>query len=193
MIDLSKIKEGESADLGAVGELKIVMSWEQPKSGGLLGRLNDRFNATDIDVSAIIYSGGEAVDYVSPKGHPYALGGAVAHQGDVQRGSGEGSGETIVAYLSRIRVEDADIDAMAITASCAKGGFDKIAGAVCRLFVDGVATTPIRFSVTSSHTGALLAVVKKTPGGWSFSREKAYGPGGDWRQLAGLAAGRVGA
>lgn len=92
MIDLSKIKEGESADLGNVAELKIVLSWEQPKSGGFLGKLKDRFDATDIDVSAILYASGEAVDYVSPKEHPYALGGAVTHQGDVQRGSGEGAG-----------------------------------------------------------------------------------------------------
>ena len=193
MIDISKIKDGESADLGTVGELKIVLEWEQPKSGGLFGKLKDRLDATDIDVSAILFAAGEAVDYVSPKGHPYALGGAVTHQGDVQRGSGEGSGETIVAYLSRIREQDGDIDAIAVVASCARGGFEKIAGAVCRIYTDGTHRGNIRFSVTTNHTGALLAVVRKTEAGWTFAKEKAYGPGeGGWRTLAGLAYGAVG-
>jgi stress response protein SCP2 len=192
MIDLSKIKEGESADLGIVGELKIVLEWEQPKAGGFLGKLKDRFDTTDIDVSAILFSQGEAVDYVDPKEHRYALGGAVTHQGDVQRGTGEGSGETIIAYLSRIREQDADIDAIAIVASCARGGFEKIAGAVCRIYTDGGHRGNIRFSVTTGHTGALLAVVRKSQVGWTFAKEKAYGPGeGGWRALAGLAHGRV--
>lgn len=193
MIDLSKIREGEAADLGAVGELTVVLSWDQPTSSGLFGKLRDRFDTTDIDVSAILYSGGEAVDYVSPKEHQSALRGAVVHQGDVQRGNGEAAGETIVAQLSRIHADDGDIDAMAITASCAKGGFDKIAGAVCRVYCDGHHRGNVRFSVTSGHTGALLAVVRKTDTGWTFSKEKAYGPGGTWRHLAALAAGRVSA
>jgi len=186
----------EVAPLGAVGVLEVELEWEQPQvGGGFMGRLRDRFDATDVDVAGILFEGDEPVDYVDPKQHPSALGGAVVHHGDVKRGAGEGGGERITMRLQDIRDTDGDITAIALTASCPKGDFSKVAGAVCRIFDASNGTRQhlgnVRFAVTGGHTGALLGVVRKTAGGWSFAKTKQYGQAGNWRQLAGLARGRV--
>ncbi len=181
---------------GAVAVLEIELEWEQPTSGGgLMGKLRSKLDETDVDVSAILFEGDEAVDYVSPKEHQRALGGAVAHAGDVKRGNGEGGGEKITMRLADIRDKDGDISAIALVAACSKGNFSKIAGAVCRIYDatsgERVHLDNVRFAVTGNHTGALLGVVRKTDAGWSFTKAKAYGQAGHWRHLAGLARGRV--
>jgi stress response protein SCP2 len=196
-LDWKKSGNEESAELGAVGVLEIELEWEQPETGrGLMGRLRGKLDGTDVDVSAILFEGDEAVDYVDPKSHPRALGGAVVHGGDVVRGQGEGGGEKITMRLADIREQDSDITGIALTASCSRGNFSKVAGAVCRIY-DGSGGTRVhlgnvRFAVTGEHTGALLGVVRKTPVGWSFTKAKAYGVAGSWRHLAALARGRVG-
>lgn len=181
-----------SSDGRPVEVLQVLLEWEQPGRTGFLGRFKP---TTDIDVSAIIFCGSEDVDYVSPKEHPRALSGAVIHHGDVVAGQGEGGGERITMKLAELRADDDDITAIALTASCAKGGFNKIAGAVCRIYdmqpVGPAHLGNVRFSVSENHTGALLGVVKKTDTGWTFTKTKQYGPGGDWRTLAHLARGHV--
>lgn len=186
----------EIAALGAVGVLEVELEWEQPQEGrGLFGKAKALMNATDVDVAGILFEGDEPVDYVDPKQHPSALGGAVVHHGDVKRGAGEGGGERITMRLQDIRDTDGDITAIALTASCPKGDFSKVAGAVCRIFDASNGTRQhlgnVRFAVTGGHTGALLGVVRKTADGWSFAKTKQYGQAGNWRQLAGLARGRV--
>jgi stress response protein SCP2 len=196
-LTFTKHGEHEIADLitaggQPVGILEVILSWDQPTGGGFLGRLKPK---TDVDVSAILFVDDEDVDYVSPKEHPTALGGRVHHHGDVKQGKGENAGEKISMHLNDIRTDDADITAIALTASCATGSFDRIAGAACR-FYD--ATRPereplgvVRFSVSADHAGSLLGVVRKTDLGWTFAKTKAYGAGGNWRTLANLARGHV--
>jgi stress response protein SCP2 len=186
----------ETAPLGAIGVLEVELEWEQPQEGrGFMGKLKSRMNETDVDVAGILFEGEEAVDYVDPKQHPSALGGYVVHHGDVRKGQGEGGGECISMRLADIREVDGDITAIALTASCPKGDFSKVAGAVCRMYDASNGTRQhlgnVRFAVTGEHTGALLGVVRKTPDGWVFAKTKQYGAAGNWRQLAGLARGRV--
>ena len=186
----------EVAPLGSVGVLEVELEWEQPQAGGgFMGKLKGLRDATDVDVAGILFEGDEPVDYVDPKQHPSALNGAVVHHGDVKRGTGEGGGERITMRLADIRDTDGDITAIALTASCPRGDFSKVAGAVCRVFDttsgEKVHLGNVRFAVTGGHTGALLGVVRKTADGWSFTKTKAYGRAGNWRQLAGLARGRV--
>lgn len=186
------------ADGGSVAILEVELEWEQPSSGGgLFGKLKSMRDETDVDVSAILFAGDEAVDYVSPKEHQSALGGTVVHHGDVKRGSGEGGGEKISMRLADIRTQDDDITSIALTASCSRGNFSKVAGAVCRIFDasggERVHLGNVRFAVTGEHTGALLGVVRRTASGWTFAKAKAYGSAGNWRHLASLARGRVAA
>lgn len=196
-LNFTKADNGdEVAPLGAVGVLEVELEWEQPQEGrGLFGKAKALLNVTDVDVAGILFEGDEPVDYVDPKQHPSALGGAVVHHGDVKRGTGDGGGERITMRLADIRDTDGDITAIALTASCPRGDFSKVAGAVCRVFdtTSGarVHLGNVRFAVTGGHTGALLGVVRKTADGWSFTKTKAYGQAGNWRQLAGLARGRV--
>ena len=196
-LNWTKANDEEVAPLGAVGVLEVELEWEQPQGSGLIGRALAKMRETDVDVSAILFEGDEAVDYVDPKEHQKALGGSVLHGGDVRRGQGEGGGERIVMRLADIREMDGDITAIALTASCTKGSFSNIAGAVCRIFDSSsgerVHLGNVRFAVTGGHTGALLGVVRKTDAGWNFAKAKQYGQAGGWRQLAGLARGRVGA
>lgn len=180
----------------SVAVLEIELEWEQPSSGGgFMGRLKAKLDETDIDVSAILFDGDEPVDYVSPKEHQRALSGAVVHGGDVRKGNGEGGGEKVTMRLADIRERDSDIGAIALVAACSRGSFSKIAGAVCRIYDasggERVWLDNVRFAVTGDHTGALLGVVRKTDAGWSFVKAKQYGQAGHWRQLAGLARGRV--
>lgn len=194
-LSFTKNGDEEIAALGSVGVLEVELEWEQPQTGGgLMGRLKGLRDATDVDVAGILFEGDEPVDYVDPKQHPRALGGAVVHHGDVRKGQGEGGGERITMRLADIRETDGDITAIALTASCPRGDFSKVAGAVCRVFdtTDGrVHLGNVRFAVTGGHTGALLGLVRKTPDGWSFAKTKVYGAAGNWRQLASLARGRV--
>lgn len=195
--DTEPVADLVGTDGGTVNVLEIELEWEQPTSGGgLMGRLKAKLDETDVDVSAILFENDEAVDYVSPKEHQRALSGAVAHGGDVKRGTGEGGGEKITMRLADIRDKDADITAIALVAACSKGNFSKIAGAVCRIYdasrPERVWLDNVRFAVTGDHTGALLGVVRKTDSGWSFTKAKAYGQAGNWRHLAALARGRVG-
>jgi stress response protein SCP2 len=196
-LSFTKNGDEEVANLpSAVGVLEIELEWEQPQAGGgFMGKLKGLRDATDVDVAGILFEGDEPVDYVDPKQHPSALGGAVVHHGDVKRGTGEGGGERITMRLADIRDTDGDITAIALTASCAKGDFSKVAGAVCRMFDASngarVHLGNVRFAVTGGHTGALLGVVRKTVDGWQFAKTKQYGQAGNWRQLAGLARGRV--
>jgi stress response protein SCP2 len=175
-----------------VGILELVLGWDQPETGGLLGRFKPK---TDIDVSAIIFVDDEDVDYVNPKEHPSALAGKVYHHGDVKAGKGEAGGERISVRLTDLRREEDDITAIALTASCAAGSFDKIAGAACHIYdatrTDKTLLGTVRFSVSSGHSGALLGVLKRTTDGWLFTKAKEYGPGGNWRTLANLARGHV--
>ncbi len=193
----TKVGDSESADLVSsngttVGILEVVLGWDQPGGGGLLGRFKPK---TDVDVSGIIFVGDEDVDYVSPKEHPSALNGRVYHHGDVRAGKGEAGGERVSLRLSELRTEERDITAIALVASCATGRFDKIAGAACHIYD---ATGPqrelldtVRFSVSKNHSGAVVGVVQKAETLWTFTKVKQYGPGGDWRALANLARGHV--
>ncbi len=183
-------------DGNTVAVLEIELEWEQPTSGGgFMGKLRSKLDETDVDVSAILFDGDEAVDYVSPKEHQRALSGAVVHAGDVKRGNGEGGGEKIAMRLADIRERDSDITAIALVAACSRGNFSKIAGAVCRIYDassgERVWLDNVRFAVTGNHTGALLGIVRKTDAGWSFTKAKAYGAAGNWRHLAALASTRV--
>ncbi len=190
-VDDHEVAELLSATGTPVGVLDVVLTWDQPTGGGILSRLRAK---TDIDVSAILFVEDEDVDYVSPKEHQSALGGRIRHHGDVKAGQGDGGGEKITMCLSDIRSEDADITAIALTASCATGSFGKIAGASAKFFDAASAAQPlgtVRFSVSADHAGSLLGVVKKTGTGWTFTKAKAYGPGGNWRTLANLARGHV--
>lgn len=197
-LDFTKSANGdETAELGAIGILEVELEWEQPQTGGgLFGKAKALLNATDVDVAGILFEGDEPVDYVDPKQHPHALGGAVVHHGDVRKGQGEGGAEKITMRLADIRQDDSDITAIALTASCPRGDFSKVAGAVCRVYDASNGARQhlgnVRFAVTGGHSGALLGVVRKTPDGWVFTKTKQYGQAGNWRQLAGLARGRVG-
>lgn len=193
--DTEPVADLVGADGGGVAILEIELEWEQPQTSGMFGRLKAKLDETDVDVSAILFERDEPVDYVSPKEHQRALGGAVVHGGDVKRGAGEGGGEKVTMRLADIRDKDSDITALALVASCSRGSFSKIAGAVCRIYdasgSERVWLDNVRFAVTGDHTGALLGVVRKTDSGWSFVKAKQYGQAGNWRHLAALARGRV--
>lgn len=178
---------------GALTELIAEVTWDQPQHGGILGGLRNRAGRTDVDLSAIIFAGGEPIDYADPKTHPIAQDGAVAHSGDAKTSAG--GGEAITLKLTEL---DDDITAVAFVISCATGRFDKITNTkVTFRSADGAKLGTQRFSVTTDDNGAAIGYVTRAfgSGTWTYQEQKRYGrvdyarlaTGQGWRQLADIA------
>jgi stress response protein SCP2 len=175
--------------------LRVEFNWEQPQERGMLGGLRNRMNQTDVDLNAIVFAGGEAVDYVDSKSHSRTIDGTVIHSGDVKKGTGTG-GEVITINL---RDMPADINAIALALTCATGSFEKVTGTRATFYnQDGELLGQQRFSVITEHNGAVVGAVKRVGDGitWEFNDTKRYGriefgrqaAGQAWRALAAIAA-----
>lgn len=91
---LALTKEVGPADLSSMTGMAVGASWDptQGSAGGALGWLN-RKRGTDLDLLAVIFTGGEPVafaglDSLDPLGN-----GSVTHTGDNQTGAGAGDDE----------------------------------------------------------------------------------------------------
>lgn len=185
-------KEGEAqvADVGDIGSVEVVLEFEQTKAKGMLGGLRNKFQPADPDLVAIVFAGSMAVEAADPKNRHTAAGGCVQHTGDA---AGSGS-ESVILRLGEFKTEDADLTGVALVAACSDG-FSRVEGAKARIYdtTGGIRDllTTVRFDLLGSHTGALLATVKRTESGWQFRREAVYGSGSDWRSYARMATGRI--
>jgi len=195
MIDLSKASAILADENGKLDTITMELSWEQPEAKGFLARAKRaaRLDGVDIDANVLLFSGGEAVDYVGPE-HLSALSGRLRHHGDVKRGSGEGAGERVTLELEAIRGRDADITDMVITASCKTGDFSQIASAVARFYRgsevdDAFQIGVVRFPVLGGHTGMILARLTSTPEGWRYVKISQKVQARSWRDLAAAAIG----
>lgn len=189
-LDLNKRDVELVSESGAaVSTIEIEFAWQEPTRGGLRGMLGG--GGVDVDASAVYYTGNEPTGYVSPS-NLSALGGSMRHHGNVKKGKGEGSGERITIDLASIRSVDGDVEAFALVASCAKGNFDKVSEAVCRIYdASGggqVHLGNVRVPIQGQHTGVVIGTIKQSPTGWRFSKaDKVRGDAREWRQLGELA------
>src|SRR4029079_2706840 len=94
--------------------------------------------------------------------------GSVTHQGDNQSGTGEGDDESIRVDLGRVH---GPVDTILFLVSSYMGqSLAWVANAYCRLVDDETDEELARFTLTFSieETGAVLALLRRTPSGWAL-------------------------
>jgi len=186
-----------TTDAGAaIEKIRIVFDWEEAKAKGFLKRTFDR--GVDVDTFAVVYQGTDPIEAVRPE-RTIGVGGAIVHGGDVKRGAGEGVGENITFDFTQIREQDDDIAAIAVTAACKSGGFDRVEMATAMIFdVTGAGDGPgrklgqVRVPIQGSHTGAVIGTLKKTSEGWAWRTSGKLGQGRTWQELGHLAVTELG-
>ena len=170
-------KEGNArvADLPAVSGLEFEMLFEQKRGGGVFGRIRNAVAPADPDLVAAVFVGSSPVDYVEPKHRRSVLNGTVVHRGDA---AGNGI-ETLAVNVQAMLADDDDIDGIAIGGICpGDEGFSRVAGVTVRVYDTSTGQRQqrgvVRFDITTSYSGVLIATVKKTPTGWQIRNEPQY-------------------
>ena len=118
-ITLSKA-DGDNPIDGLV-RLAAGISWDTTAgmTGGLWGKVKQKLG-TDLDLIAILTSGGEPVRYAGLDVLDPAQNGSVTHSGDNQTGHGEGDDETVT--LDFTRLNGTPVDGVLFIAAAFKKG-----------------------------------------------------------------------
>lgn len=152
------------ADKSPLSRIRLGLGWEAAKRGFFGGSKN-----VDLDASAILISGQEAIDIVY-YGQLKSRDGAIRHTGDNLTGDGDGDDEQILVNLNEL---PAHIDKVVlVVTSYSKQTFDSVRDVYAR--VNDVAdydTEIVRYSLgdTGRHTANIIAKLTREPGGWQFT------------------------
>lgn len=193
MPSLIKISANQPAPLANDGvpvtSVAFGFGWDVSGGGkkGLMGRLN-RFKGVDLDASLIALDATGTAIGVAWYDNPRPLGGAMVHLGDNTTGRGDGDDETITADLERLPEE---VEMLVCTLSSFKGAsFEKVNNATFNIYDanQGNALIGQTFLPVQSHeTGAIMATVRRSAGGWTVRKHNIFGPGNTWQHLVRLA------
>jgi tellurium resistance protein TerZ len=121
----------------------------------------------DLDATALQFTGSQLFD-VAFYNNLTTRDGSVTHEGDNQTGSGEGDDESIRVDLARVH---GPVDTILFMVSSYMGhSLAWVANAYCRLVDDETDEELARFTLTFSieETGAVLALLRRTPSGWAL-------------------------
>ncbi|MFE4537210.1 TerD family protein [Streptomyces scopuliridis] len=152
------------------GELTVVrmgLGWQAARKG-FFARMTAR--EIDLDASALLFAGKEAVDVVFFQ-HLTSDDGSVRHTGD-NRVGGAGQGgddESIVVDLQRVPVH---VDQIVFTVNSFTGQtFEEVDNAFCRLVDETNGQELARHTLTGGgkHTAQIMAKVYRSGGGWQMS------------------------
>ncbi|MGH6614001.1 TerD family protein [Sphingomonas sp.] len=177
-------------EAGGSGLSKIALGvgWDVvKKKGGLLGGLFGGGGATeiDLDASCIAFDAhGNVVDLVWFQ-QLISNDGSIRHSGDNLTGEGDGDDETISIDLPRL---PAGIETLVLTVNSFRGQtFNEVDNAYGRVVDLATGRELTRYDITDagSHTGLILASLKRTGGEWVF---KALGERTSGRTAQDLAA-----
>jgi tellurium resistance protein TerZ len=160
-------------EAGGSGLSKIALGvgWDvAKKKGGLLGGLFGGGGPTeiDLDASCIVFDGsGGIVDLVWFQ-QLVSKDGSIRHSGDNLTGDGDGDDETISIDLTRL---PAGVETLVLTVNSFRGQtFNEVDNAFGRVVDLGTGRELARFDITDAgtHTGLILASLKRTGGEWVF-------------------------
>ena len=172
-----------SKEAGPAGLTSIALGvgWDVAKSGGFLSRLTGGGNdSIDLDASCIAFDGGNNVVDTVWFQQLVSRDGSIRHSGDNLTGEGDGDDETIAINLATL---PGGIETLVLTVNSFRGQtFDKVANAYGRV-VDLKSNRELArydISESGSHTGIILASLKRSGGEWQF---KALGERTDGRQV----------
>ena len=155
---------------GALTQVAMGLGWDVRKPKGLLGGLfGSSGGDIDLDASCLLFSGsGELVDQVWFR-QLASDDASIVHSGDNLTGAGEGDDETINVDLTRV---PSSVQSLIFTVNSFRGDtFDRIENAYCRVVDTGSNQELVRYDLTGagSHTGQVMARLKRANGGWEFT------------------------
>jgi len=158
---VTQLSAGESFEVPST-RVRMGIGWDKDAGAGLArtGRPE-----VDLDATALQFTGKQLFD-LAFYNNLATRDGSVTHQGDNQSGSGEGDDESILVDLDRVH---GPVDTIVLLVSSYQGhSLEWVANAYCRLVDDATDEELARFTLTFSvkDTGAVLALLRRTPSGW---------------------------
>lgn len=144
-------------------KIQLGVGWDVAKGFMGFGGGGD----IDLDASCLLYSAGSLVDQVWFS-QLRSRDGSVTHSGDNLTGAGDGDDEVINVDLARV---PQNVDALVLTVSSFRGQtFDRVKNAYGRVVdaASGKEMSRYDISRSGSHTGVILAVLRREGDGWSF-------------------------
>lgn len=153
----------------SLSKVSMGLGWDPAKPSGFFGKLLGGASEIDLDASCILFDAQkQPLDNVWFQ-QLQSRDGAIQHSGDNRTGEGEGDDETIQVDLNRL---PANVQTLVFTVNSFQGQtFDKVANAYCRLVDLSSRKELARFDLTGkgSHTGVVMAVLKRTAAGWDMT------------------------
>jgi tellurium resistance protein TerZ len=160
---MTQLSAGETYDISAT-RVRMGIGWDKDPGAGY-ARTGRR--EVDLDATALQFTGSQLFD-VAFYNNLTTRDGSVTHEGDNQTGSGEGDDESIRVDLGRVH---GPVDTILFMVSSYMGhSLAWVANAYCRLVDDETDEELARFTLTFSieETGAVLALLRRTPSGWAL-------------------------
>ncbi|KAF0846044.1 TerD family protein [Nocardia caishijiensis] len=142
----------------------VGLGWDPAPPTGPFG--NTRKDI-DLNVTALAFAG---YDFVDAAFHEQLTSrdGALRHLGDSVTGDGDGDNEVITVDLTRVA---AAIDTIVFLVTCYTGQtFDQVVNGFCRVSdsVSGMELVRVDLSRATSHTGFVLAKLRRAEASWEF-------------------------
>lgn len=154
---------------GALRKVVLGLGWDAAKPTGFFGKLMGSTTEIDLDASCVMVdSSGKAADLVWFRQLKSNCGN-VQHSGDNRTGEGDGDDESILVSLSSL---SSDITSLVFTVNSFTGqNFSAVANAYCRIIDADTGKELARLNLTDqgNHTGLIMAYLKRTSDGWSFT------------------------
>jgi tellurium resistance protein TerZ len=160
---MTQLSSGETYDISAT-RVRMGIGWDEDPGAGY-ARTGRR--EVDLDATALQFTGSQLFD-LAFYNNLATRDGSVTHQGDNQSGTGEGDDESILVDLGRVH---GPVDTILFLVSSYMGqSLAWVANAYCRLVDDETDEELARFTLTFSieETGAVLALLRRTPSGWAL-------------------------
>jgi tellurium resistance protein TerZ len=160
---MTQLSAGESLDLApSLTRVRMGIGWDKDAGAGLArtGRPE-----VDLDATALEFTGKQLFD-LAFYNNLATRDGSVVHQGDNQTGSGAGDDESILVDLTRVH---GPVDTVLFLVSSYQGhSLQWVPHAYCRLVDDTNDEELARFTLTLevTDTGCVMALLRRTPGGW---------------------------
>lgn len=154
------------SDGGSLAAVRMGLGWQAAPRRGLFRRTK----AIDLDASAVLFAGEQAVDVVFFR-HLVSDDGSVRHSGDnLVGGAGQGEDdETIMVDLQQV---PSTVDRIVFTVNSFTGQtFAEVANAFCRLLDAGNGQELARYTLTGGgdYTAQIMAKVQREDGGWQMT------------------------
>ncbi|MET7285123.1 TerD family protein [Streptomyces sp. NPDC005573] len=151
---------------GTLTSVRMGLGWKAAKRRGLFG---SRTREVDLDASAVLFAGKEAVEVVWFR-NLVGMDGAVRHTGDnLVGGAGQGGDdESILVDLQRV---PARVDQIVFTVNSFSGQtFAEVENAFCRLVDEAAGQELARYTLTGGGqaTAQIMAKVIRQGDGWSM-------------------------